>query len=269
MTSGQVAGYEDIRYEAKNGVATIVINRPEAMNALRPLTVIELTTAFRAANSDGTVGVVVLRGEGTRAFCVGGDQKTTVSTLDPDGFRDFCYLLLDLFRTMRGGAKPIVAAVRGWCIGGGHELHCFADLTIADHTAQFGQVGAKVGGAPLFVTRLLPKIVGEKKAREILYQCKRYSAHEALEMGLINEVVAAADFDAAVDRLTDDLLAKSPTVLRAMKMGVSSDDVLADDVVPLLIESLAPFFGSAEQREATTAFAEKREPDFQRFRVAR
>jgi 1,4-dihydroxy-2-naphthoyl-CoA synthase len=236
---------------------------------LRPQTVAELISAFKAANADPTIGVMVLRGEGERAFCVGGDQKTTVSQLGPVGFREFCYALLELFRTMRGGGKPIIAAVRGWCIGGGHELHCFADLTLADETACFGQVGAKVGGAPLFVTRLLPRIVGEKKAREILYLCKRYTAQEALDMGLVNEVVAADDFEDAINRMTDELLAKSPTVLRAMKMGISTDDVLADDVVPLLIELLAPFFGSPEQREATTAFAEKREPDFNQFRVAR
>jgi dihydroxynaphthoic acid synthetase len=269
MTTPEGPRYEDVLYTAEAGVSTIVINRPESMNALRPQTVAELISAFTAANLDATVGVIVLRGAGERAFSVGGDQKTTVSQLDSEGFRSFCYALRDLFRIMRGGGKPVVAAVRGWCIGGGHELHCFADLTIADDTAHFGQVGAKVGGAPLFVTRLLPKIVGEKKAKEILFLCRRYTAAEALEMGLINEVVPAADFESALNRLTDELLAKSPTVLRALKLGVSTDDVLGDDVVPLLIESLAPFFGSPEQREATTAFAERREPNFNQFRVPR
>jgi 1,4-dihydroxy-2-naphthoyl-CoA synthase len=142
-------------------------------------------------------------------------------------------------------------------------------LTLADETARFGQVGAKTGGAPLFITRLLPRIVGEKKAREILYQCKRYTAAEALEMGLVNEVVPADDFEDAIVRTTRDLLAKSPSVIRALKFGTGADDVFGDNVVNLMIEMLAPYFGSEEQREATTAFAEKRDPDFSRFRVAR
>jgi dihydroxynaphthoic acid synthetase len=261
-----IARYEDILYETAQGVATITINRPETLNALRLTTVLELGSAFRSANQDASVGVVVITGAGSRAFCAGGDQKETVSQLNPDGFREYCYAMRDLFRAMRSGPKPIVAAVRGWCIGGGHELHCFADLTIADETARFGQVGAKTGGAPLFVTRLLPRIVGEKKAREILFQCKRYTAQEALEMGLVNEVVPADQFEEAIRRTTDDLLAKSPTVLHALKIGVGADDVLGDDLIPLMIEMLAPFFGSEEQREASTAFAEKRNPDFSRFR---
>ena len=260
--------YRDILYASGDGVATLTINRPDALNALRTATVLELTDAFRRADVDPTVGVIVLRGAGTRAFCVGGDQKELVSTIGPEGWRKFARELRDLFATMRGAGKPIVAAVRGWCIGGGHELHCFADLTIAHEDARFGQVGARVGGAPIFVTRLLPRIVGEKRAREILYLCRQYSADQACSFGLINEVVRGPDFDEAVEAYCQELLAKSPTVLRLMKMGVSADEVLGDDVIPLMIESLASFFGSPEQREATTAFAEKRSPDFMKFRTA-
>ena len=174
--------------------------------------------------------------------------------------------LRDLFATMRGIGKPIIAAVRGYAIGGGHELHCFADLTIADEHARFGQVGAKVGGAPIYLTRLLPKIVGEKKAREIVMLCEQYSAREALDMGLVNRVAPAGTLDDAVRRMCQDLLARSPTVIRTLKTAISAENVLGDDVVPMIVESLASFFGSPEQREATAAFAERRQPDFQRFR---
>ena len=258
--------YEDILYREAAGVATLTINRPDVLNAMRLITIAELTDAFRRADANRSIGVIVLRGAGEWAFCVGGDQKTMVSTLDGDGWRVLARALRELFATMRGTTKPVIAAVRGWCIGGGHELHCFADLTIADEGARFGQVGARVGGAPIFVTRLLPRIVGEKRAREILMLCEQYSAAQALEMGLINKVVPGAEFDEAVDRLCADLLAKSPAILRTLKLAVSADDVLGDDVIPMVVESLVPFFGSAEQREATTAFSERRAPDFGPFR---
>jgi len=258
--------YEDILYTEAAGVATLTINRPEVLNAMRLVTIAELTAAFHRADANQSVGVIVLRGAGDRAFCVGGDQKTMVSSLDGPGWRVLARALRELFATMRGTTKPVIAAVRGWCIGGGHELHCFADLTIADENARFGQVGARVGGAPIFVTRLLPRIIGEKRAREMLLLCEQYSAEQALAMGLINKVVPGAEFDDAVDRLCADLLAKSPTILRTLKLAVSADDVLGDDVVPMVVESLVPFFGSAEQREATTAFSERRAPDFSAFR---
>lgn len=258
--------YTDIRYDTGGGIATITINRPDVLNALRSTTVRELTDAFLRADDDGGIGVVVLTGAGERAFCVGGDQKEFVSQLDGQSWRIAARELRDLFATMRGIGKPIVAAVRGYAIGGGHELHCFADLTVADEHARFGQVGARVGGAPIYITRLLPKIVGEKKAREIVMLCEQYSAREALDMGLINRVAPAGTLDDVVERLCQDLLAKSPTVLRVLKKAIGAENVLGDDVIPMIVESLASFFGSPEQREATTAFAEKRQPDFSRFR---
>jgi dihydroxynaphthoic acid synthetase len=258
--------YTDIRYDAADGVATITINRPQVLNALRSTTVRELTQAFVRADEDVTVGVVVLTGAGDRAFSVGGDQKELVSQLDAQGWRTAARELRDLFAAMRGIGKPVIAAVRGYAIGGGHELHCFADLTLADENARFGQVGARVGGAPIYITRLLPKLVGEKKAREIVMLCEQYSAREALEMGLVNRVAAAGTLDALVKQTCQDLLAKSPTVLRVLKTAISAENVLGDDVIPMIVESLASYFGSPEQREATTAFAEKRQPDFTSFR---
>jgi dihydroxynaphthoic acid synthetase len=258
--------FTDILYDATDGIATITINRPEALNALRTVTVTELIEAFRRADDDPTVGVAILTGAGDRAFCVGADQKELVSKLDAQGWRAVARDLRELFATMRGSGIPIIAAVKGWCIGGGHELHCFADITVADENARFGQVGAKVGGAPIYMTRLLPKIVGEKKAREILFLCEKYTAAEALDMGLINRVVPAGTVDDAAAQIAADLLAKSPTVLRILKTALAGENVLGDDVIPMIVESLASFFGSAEQREATTAFAQKREPDYQQFR---
>lgn len=258
--------YGDIRYEVADGVATITIDRQEALNALRFATIAELTDAFEVADGDERVGVIVLTGAGDRAFCVGGDQKELVSSLDADSWRDLASRLKRLLATMRYATKPIIAAVRGWCIGGGHELHCFADLTVADESARFGQVGAKVGGAPIFVTRLLPRVVGEKRAREILYLCDQYSAHQALEMGLINRVVPVGKLDEAVGELSTTLLARSPSVIRALKHGVSAEGVLDEVAIEELVELLVPFFGSLEQVEATTAFREKREPDFSPFR---
>jgi dihydroxynaphthoic acid synthetase len=258
--------YTDILYRSATGIATITINRPQVMNALRSLTVRELTQAFLQADADVTVGVVVLTGAGERAFSVGGDQKELVSQLDGHSWRIAARELRDLFATMRGIGKPIIAAVRGYCIGGGHELHCFADLTIADENARFGQVGAKVGGAPIYITRLLPKIVGEKKAREIVMLCEQYTAAEALDLGLINRIAPSGELDKAVEQMCLDLLAKSPTILRTLKAAIGAENVLGDDVIPMIVESLASFFGSPEQREATAAFAEKRQPDFNQFR---
>ena len=135
--------FTDILYDATDGVATITINRPEALNALRTVTVTELIEAFRRADDDPTIGVAILTGSGDRAFCVGADQKELVSKLDAQGWRAIARDLRDLFATMRGAGIPIIAAVKGWCIGGGHELHCFADITVADENARFGQVGCQ------------------------------------------------------------------------------------------------------------------------------
>lgn len=153
----------DVLYELRGGVAKVTINRPDSLNALRSQTIRELRECFLTAEEDLRVGVIVLTGAGTRAFCVGGDQKELVSQLDADGWRIAARELRDLFSTMRGIGTPIIAAVRGWCIGGGHELHCFADLTIAEEGARFGQVGARVGGAPIFITRLLPRLSARRK----------------------------------------------------------------------------------------------------------
>lgn len=258
--------YTDVQFRREAGVATVTIDRPEVLNALRTRTIEELIEAFEIAGADPTVGVVVLRGAGERAFCVGGDQKELVSTLDDTGWLVLAARLRDLFATVRRCPKPVIAAVHGWCVGGGHELHCFCDLTVATASAKFGQVGARVGGAPIFAARLLPRLIGEKRAREVLFLCRTYSAGQAQEFGLVNQVVPDGELDRAVGDMCQELLTKSPTVLRALKLGVNVDDVLSDAYLPLLVESLRGFFGSPEHLAAVTAFAEKREPDFSPFR---
>lgn len=260
------AEFTDVRLTHDRGVATVTIDRPEVLNALRSRTIEELIAAFESVAADPGVGVVVLRGAGERAFCVGGDQRELVSTLDDAGWQALAGRLRDLFAAVRRCPKPVLAAVHGWCVGGGHELHCFCDLTIATGSARFGQVGARVGGAPIFAARLLPRLVGEKRAREVLFLCRTYDAAQARELGLVNQVVPDGELDRVVAEVCQELLAKSPSVLRALKLGVNVDDVLSDAYLPLLVESLRGFFGSAEHAEAVRAFAEKREPDFSAFR---
>ena len=220
--------YQDILYTETGGKAEIVINRPGVLNALRLHTIKELTAAFEQAQARPEIGVVVLRGAGEKAFCVGGDQKDIVGSLDGASWRRVGRDMHRLFQTMSGGTKPTVAAVHGWCLGGGNELNCFCDLTIAAESAVFGQVGPKVGGAPIYVTQMLPRIVGEKRAREILLLCKRYSASEAERMGLANRVVPDAELDAAVEETVQALLSMSPGSLRLIKLGLAYGARLMD-----------------------------------------
>src|SRR5919201_1885284 len=181
--------YEDIRYETRDGVAWITINRPEVRNAFRAKTVDELVTAFRAAWADRAVGVVVLTGAGDKAFSAGGDQRERSA----GGYGGGSGIGMDvhgLHGVIRTIPKPVIAMVNGFAIGGGHVLHVLCDLTIAADTAVFGQVGPRVGSVdPGFGTAYLARVVGEKKAREIWYMCRRYTAQQALEMGLCNVVV--------------------------------------------------------------------------------
>ena len=180
--------YTDLLYDEQNGVATITINRPEKYNAFRGLTCDELIDAFNSAGWNGAIGVIVLTGAGTKAFCTGGDQSAHQGGYDGRGTVGLP--MEALHAIIRTVPKPVIAKVRGYAIGGGNVLATLCDLTIAGESAQFGQVGPKVGSVdPGFGTAYLARVVGEKKAREIWYLCRRYSAHEALAMGLINKVV--------------------------------------------------------------------------------
>jgi dihydroxynaphthoic acid synthetase len=259
--------FDDILYEAQNGIATITINRPQARNAVRPRTYEELTEAMKQAADDPEVGVVVLTGAGDKAFCSGGDVKDQQSRKPYIG-RAHMRRLLALSISMRMMDKPIIAKVRGFCVGGGNEINLFCDMAVASEDAKFGQVGPRVGSVPIWgACQLLPRYVGERKAREMLYTCRLYSAQEALEMGLINQVCPVNKLDEEVAKLCENILDKSPQSIRIAKLALNagSDQEFYGSYFPTS-ELLASIYGNEENMEGITAFLEKRPPNFRRFR---
>ncbi len=254
--------YQDILYETKDGVAWITINRPEVRNAFRVETVDEMIAAVRAAWADHDVGVVVLTGAGEKAFCSGGDQKAR----SDKGYGDGAGIGLDvgtLHSVIRNIPKPVIAMVNGFAIGGGHVLHVVCDLSIAADTAVFGQVGPRVGSVdPGFGTAYLARVVGEKKAREIWYLCRQYSAQQALEMGLVNKVVPAAELRSEVEKWCAELLQMSPTALKLAKFSFNADTDHIHGITEMGFSALELYYGTAEAQEGRNAFVEKRKPDF-------
>src|SRR5262245_36115731 len=216
--------YEDIQYEAKEGIARITINRPSVLNAFRAQTCEELIQALHAAGMDRKVGVVVLAGAGERAFSTGGDQSAHGEG-QYDGRGTIGLPVEDLHSAIRDLPKPVIARVQGYAIGGGNVLATVCDLTIASDKAVFGQVGPKVGSVdPGFGTAYLARVVGEKKAREMWMLCRRYSAAEALAMGLVNVVVPHAELDAEVDKWCKELLEKRPGALAIAKRSFNAEN---------------------------------------------
>lgn len=259
--------YEDILYDSNDGIATITINRPAVRNAVRPKTYEELTHAMTAAANDATVGVVVLTGSGDKAFCSGGDVRE-MGERTPHSGRAHMRRLYALSTVMRMMDKPIIAKVRGYCVGGGNEINLFCDMTIASEDAKFGQTGPRVGSIPIWgACQLLARYVGERKAREMLYTCRQYSAREALEMGLINQVCPAEDLDRVVADLCKDILDKSPQSIRIAKLALNagSDQEFHSAFFPAA-ELLASIYGNEENREGINAFLQKRAPNFRKFR---
>ena len=255
--------FEDIIYEKKDGRAKIVINRPEVMNAFRAKTVREMIQAFQDAWDDDQVGVVVLTGAGDRAFCTGGDQKSKVD--GSYGFRGG--EISHLHGIIRHIPKPVIAAVNGYAIGGGHVLHVICDLTIASEKAIFGQVGPKVGSVdPGFGTAYLTRVVGEKKAREIWYLCRRYTAQEALEMGLVNKVVPHDKLEEEVDKWCDEILQMSPTAIRLAKASINADTDHIYGIEGVGFTALDLYWNTEESAEGTRAFVEKRKPEFRKYK---
>ena len=260
---------EDVRYELERGVAWITIARPERYNAFRGQTVDELLHCFKLAWADGDVGVVVLTGEGDRAFCAGGDQKQRAETGDYGPTDYGLFEVEQLHRIIRAIPKPVIAAVNGVAIGGGHVLHVLADITIAADHAIFGQNGPRVGSFDAgFGTSYLARVVGEKRAREIWFLCRRYDAATADRWGLVNRVVPLAELRAEVRRWADEILALSPTSLRFLKQSFNADSEHIAGVGSLAFSGLHQFVDSAEAREGVEAFAAKREPDFAPFRAS-
>src|SRR5215813_14129868 len=259
--------FEDILYEARDGIAWITINRPQVLNAFRARTVDELIAAFRAAWHDADVGVAVLTGAGERAFSSGGDQSERNQDGYGGGGGGPGLDVHGLHGIIRAIPKPVIAMVNGWAIGGGHVLHVLCDLTIAADTARFGQVGPRVGSVdPGFGTAYLARLVGEKKAREIWYLCRQYSAQEALTMGLVNKVVPAADLRAEVETWCREILAMSPTALKLAKYSFNADTEHIAGITELGFAALQLYYGTEEAQEGVRAFLERRPPQFRKYR---
>jgi dihydroxynaphthoic acid synthetase len=259
--------FEDILYEAHEGIATITIDRPKVRNAVRPRTYEELTEAMKQAADDPEIGVVVLTGAGDKAFSSGGDVSDQ-STRKPYIGRAHMRRLFALSSIMRMMDKPIIAKVRGFCVGGGNEINLFCDMTVASEEAKFGQVGPRVGSIPIWgACQLLARYVGERKAREMIYTCRLYTAQQALDMGLINQVCPADKLDEEVAKLCGEILDKSPQSIRVAKIALNagSDQEFYGSYFPTS-ELLASIYGNEENMEGITAFLEKRPPNFRRFR---
>jgi len=266
--SGPAAGqeYEDIIYETAEGIAKITINRPEVRNAFRPTTLFELSHAFNVARDDPGIGVIILTGAGDQAFCSGGDQRVR----GDDGYVDSRGVgrlnVLDLQVQIRRTPKPVIAMVAGYAIGGGHVLHVCCDLTIAADNAVFGQTGPKVGSFDAgYGSWLLASTVGMKKAREIWYLCRQYSAAEALEMGLVNTVVPVQRLEEETVIWSRELLAKSPLALRMLKGALNAVTDGAAGMQQFAGDATMLYYMSEEAQEGRDAYVGKRSPDFAKF----
>ena len=259
----------DLTYEVDDGLAWITIDRPERMNAFRARTVEELIHCLKRAWASADVGVVCLTGAGDRAFCTGGDQKQRAETGDYGPSETGLFEVEYLHRLLREMPKPVIAAVNGYAIGGGHVLHVLCDLTIAADSARFGQTGPRVGSFDAgFGTAYLARVIGEKRAREVWMLCRQYDAETAERWGLVNKVVPADELRAEVRRWADEILALSPTALRFVKQSFNTDTEHLAGVGQLAFSGLELFVDSDEAREGVTAFGEKRRPDYARFRGA-
>ncbi|CAN5227684.1 1,4-dihydroxy-2-naphthoyl-CoA synthase [soil metagenome] len=257
--------FNDILYDKSNGVARITINREKVMNAFRSDTVEEMVQAFRDADADAEIGVVVLAGVGERAFCTGGDQSSHDGKYAGRGVAGMP--IEELHGAIRDTRVPVIARVQGYAIGGGNVLATLCDLTIASEKAVFGQVGPKVGSVdPGWGTAYLSRIVGEKKAREMWYLCRRYTAQDALAMGLVNIVVPHDQLDATVDTWCAELMEKSPTALAMAKRSFNADSDNIRGIGNTGLEALALFYQTPESKEGAQAFREKRKPEFRRVR---
>lgn len=261
-----VKQYKEILFQKYNGIARISINRPEKHNAFTPDTVQEMIDAMHICREDAEVGVIILTGEGGKAFCSGGDQSVrghggyigtdTVPRLN----------VLDLQKMIRSIHKPVIAAVAGWAIGGGHVLHVVCDLTIAADNARFGQTGPKVGSFDGgFGASYLARIVGQKKAREIWYLCDQYDAQEALDMGLVNKVVPLDKLEETYVEWANKILKKSPLAIRMLKSSFNAELDGQAGIQELAGNATLLYYLSEEAKEGKNAFIEKRDPDFSKY----
>ncbi|MCB1081569.1 MAG: 1,4-dihydroxy-2-naphthoyl-CoA synthase [Chlamydiia bacterium] len=262
----ECASFTDILYHKMGGIAKITINRPHIHNAFRPLTVQEMGKALEDARNDPEIGVIILTGAGGRAFCSGGDQSIRGDAGYSDGEGVHRLNVLDFQRAIRTCPKPVVAMVAGYAIGGGHVLHVICDLTIAADNAIFGQTGPKVGSFDGGLgASYLARIVGQKKAREIWYLCRQYSAKEALEMGLVNHVVPLEDLEKETIKWCLEMLQHSPLALRCLKAGLNADCDGEIGLQELAGNATLLYYMSEEAQEGHRAFLEKRKPNFSKF----
>jgi naphthoate synthase len=258
--------YTDIKYHKAEGIAKIAINRPEVRNAFRPQTVDEMAHALNDARFDLGIGVVILTGEGKEAFCSGGDQRIRgdAGYVGGDGVPRLN--VLDFQRQMRTCPKPIIAMVAGYAIGGGHILHVMADLTIAADNAVFGQTGPRVGSFDGgYGSAYLARMVGQKKAREIWFLCRKYTAQEALAMGMVNAVVPYERLEEETVQWCHEILANSPMAIRCLKAALNADCDGQAGLQELAGDATRLFYMTEEGQEGRNAFLEKRDPDFSKF----
>jgi len=263
--------FTDVKYQVADGIAKITINRPQVRNAFRPQTLFELSEAFNLARDNDQVGVIIFTGEGSEAFCSGGD----INVRGDDGYLGDDALskkgigrlnVLDLQVQIRRTPKPVIAMVAGWAIGGGHVLHVVCDLTIAADNAKFGQTGPMVGSFDGgYGAGLLAAHVGQKKAREIWFLCRQYDASEALNMGLVNAVVPINELEAETVSWAREMLRHSPMALRLLKASLNAADDGLAGVQQLAGDATLLFYLTQEGQEGRNAYKEKREPDFNKF----
>ncbi len=258
--------YQDIIYQKWEGIAKVTINRPEVRNAFRPRTIFEMSDAFCDAREDKKIGVIILTGSGDKAFCSGGDQRIRGNSGYKDDKGVMRLNVLDLQRYIRTCPKPVIAMVNGFAIGGGHVLHVICDLSIASENAIFGQTGPRVGSFDGGLgASYLARIVGQKKAREIWFLCRQYSAEEALQMGLVNKVVPFEKLEGETVQWCQEMLALSPIALRCLKSAFNADCDGQMGLQELAGNTTMLYYMSEEGQEGKNAFNEKRKPDFSKF----
>jgi naphthoate synthase len=263
----EAGSYTDIKFHKTEGIAKITINRPEVRNAFRPLTVNEMSHALLDAWEDPEIGVIILTGEGDKAFCSGGDQ----SIRGDSGYKDEKGVhrlnVLEFQRQIRTCPKPVIAMVAGYAIGGGHVLHVMCDLTIAADNAIFGQTGPKVGSFDGgYGSSYLARIVGQKKAREIWFLCRQYNAQQALDMGLVNAIVPLKDLEKETVKYCNEILSNSPTAIRCLKAAMNADCDGQAGLQELAGCTTMLYYMSEEAQEGKNAFMEKRKPNFSKFK---
>ena len=258
--------FTDIRYETMDGIAKITINRPEVRNSFRPQTVTEMRQALDIARDDPAIGVIIFTGEGKDAFCAGGDQRIRGDAGYKDSDGTHRLNVLDLQREIRRCPKPVIAMVAGYAIGGGHVLHVVCDLTIAADNARFGQTGPKVGSFDGgYGSSFLARMVGQKKAREIWFLCRQYTAQEALAMGMVNTVVPYEQLEEETIKWCREILQHSPLAIRCLKSAMNADCDGQAGLQELAGNATLLFYMTQEGQEGRDAFLQKRKPDFGKF----